>query len=179
MTERQLMFGSLDGGIQQSPPIFDAQTSPAVTNNYNKIGAKISTNKNPQLITNYAVKAVQCFARAIQLAEGEYNLNYNLLLFLGSRVEDTLRLLMIWFDHCEKPEVFDQLRDLIKKIPVETWLEVVPQLMGRMDSTKNVGLLVKQVVIDIAKAHPQVSNRIFNTNSILGHCIRINSGHKI
>lgn len=27
--------------------------------------------------------------------------------------------------------------------------------MGRMDSTKNVGLLVKQVVIDIAKSHPQ------------------------
>lgn len=28
--------------------------------------------------------------------------------------------------------------------------------MGRMDSTTNVGILVEQVVTDIAKAHPQV-----------------------
>lgn len=109
---------------------------------YHPVNTPITLNKNPQLITNYAVKAVQCFVKAIQLAE-------------GSRVEDTLRLLMIWFDHCEKPEVFEQLRDQLKSIPVETWLEVVPQLMSRMDSCKNVGLLVKQVVLDISKAHPQ------------------------
>ncbi|KAI6231501.1 Serine/threonine-protein kinase TOR [Aphelenchoides besseyi] len=95
-----------------------------------------------QLRTTYAQHAIRCFLRAIQLGE-------------GSRLEDTLRLMMIWFDHGDKPEVYEQLRELLKMVPIETWLEVVPQLMGRMDSRNNVGLLVKQVVIDVARAHPQ------------------------
>lgn len=64
--------------------------------------------------------------------------------------------MMLWFDHGDRPEVFENLRDNLKSIPVETWLEVVPQLMARLDSQQNVGLLVKQVVIDVSKVHPQV-----------------------
>ncbi|KAI6224301.1 Serine/threonine-protein kinase TOR [Aphelenchoides fujianensis] len=99
-----------------------------------------------QLRIGNAQKAIRCFLRAIQLGEGE---------FPRSRLEDTLRLMMLWFDHGDKPEVYEQLREVLKLVPVETWLEVVPQLMGRMDARNNVGLLVKQVVIDVARAHPQ------------------------
>ncbi|KAL7080367.1 hypothetical protein ACQ4LE_000271 [Meloidogyne hapla] len=95
-----------------------------------------------QLVTNYAVNAVSCFFKAIQLAE-------------GSRLDDTLRLLMLWFDYGDRPEVFERLRDNLKMIPSEVWLEVVPQLIARLDSQNNTGLLVRQLVIDVAKAYPQ------------------------
>lgn len=95
----------------------------------------------------YAVQAVKYFFKAIQLAE-------------GSRLEDTLRLLMLWFDYGDQEPVFINLRENYKSIPIETWLEVVPQLMARLDSQKNVGYLVKQVVIDVSKVHPQVPNSL-------------------
>ncbi|CAD5209675.1 unnamed protein product [Bursaphelenchus xylophilus] len=147
MTERQLMFGSPDGsmytrrdGVCDDYPELEQSTKP-YRGSSSPIDHK-SILQNPQMITSYALKAVQCFLKAIQLAE-------------GSRLEDTLRLLMLLFDHGDKSEIFDYLRDAVKVVPVEIWLEVVPQLMSRMDSKKNVGLLVKQVVIDIAKTHPQ------------------------
>lgn len=35
-------------------------------------------------------------------------------------------------------------------------LQVIPQLMARLDSKHNVAQLIKQVVIDLSKVHPQV-----------------------
>uniref|UniRef100_A0A915E5G1 Serine/threonine-protein kinase TOR n=1 Tax=Ditylenchus dipsaci TaxID=166011 RepID=A0A915E5G1_9BILA len=99
-------------------------------------------SQQQQLLTLYAVNAVRCFFKAIQLAE-------------GSRLDDTLRLLMLWFDYGERPEVFEQLRDSVKLVPVESWLEVMPQLIARLDSQRNSGMLIKQLVIDISKVHPQ------------------------
>ncbi|KAI1717889.1 FAT domain-containing protein [Ditylenchus destructor] len=95
-----------------------------------------------QLTTYYVVNAVKCFFKAIQLAE-------------GSRLDDTLRLLMLWFDYGERPEVLKQLNESLKEVPLESWLEVMPQLIARLDSQYNTGLLVKQLVIDISKVHPQ------------------------
>lgn len=81
-------------------------------------------------------------------------------MILGSRLEDTLRLLMLWFDYGDRQDIFEQLRDSLKVVPVESFLEVVPQLIARLDSTQNVGLLVKQVLLDISKVHPQVRARM-------------------
>lgn len=47
-------------------------------------------------------------------------------------MNDTLRLLMLWFDFGDRPEVYEQLRDSLKLIPPEVWLEVVPQLIARL-----------------------------------------------
>lgn len=76
-------------------------------------------------------------------------------------MDDTLRLLMLWFDYGDRLEVFEQLRESLKLVPLESWLEVMPQLIARLDSQQNTGLLVKQLVIDISKVHPQVSILVF------------------
>lgn len=39
---------------------------------------------------------------------------------------------------------------------IEYPLKVVPQLISRLDSEKNVIQLIKKVLIDLSKAHPQV-----------------------
>uniref|UniRef100_A0A0K0DNI4 FAT domain-containing protein n=1 Tax=Angiostrongylus cantonensis TaxID=6313 RepID=A0A0K0DNI4_ANGCA len=106
----------------------------------------------------YAVSAVKCFTRALQLAP-------------GSRLEDTLRLLQLWFDYGEYNEVYKQLSENMKGLPIETWLEVrtasyvmmlskmilkaVPQLMARLDSRDRMASLIKQVILEISKMKPQ------------------------
>lgn len=49
------------------------------------------------------------------------------------------------------------LRECLKQLPVETWLEVIPQLIARLDSKEKMVALVKNVMLDIARSHPQVS----------------------
>ncbi|VDM53627.1 unnamed protein product [Angiostrongylus costaricensis] len=90
----------------------------------------------------YAVSAVKCFTRALQLAP-------------GSRLEDTLRLLQLWFDYGEYNEVYKQLSENMKGLPIETWLEAVPQLMARLDSRDRMASLIKQVILEISKMKPQ------------------------
>ncbi|VDK68536.1 unnamed protein product [Litomosoides sigmodontis] len=89
-----------------------------------------------------AKQAVSSFIKAITLAE-------------GSRLEDTLRFLTLWFKHGDQAEVFETIQESLKLLPVEMWLEVIPQLMARLDSKQNVAQLIKQVVIDLSKVHPQ------------------------
>ncbi|CAI4230041.1 unnamed protein product [Auanema sp. JU1783] len=90
----------------------------------------------------HAKNAVRCFAKALMLAP-------------GSRLEDTLRLLQLWFDYGEDDSVYNQLRESIKGLPVETWLEVVPQLMARLDSNQKMAVLIKQVIHEVSKTRPQ------------------------
>ncbi|VDN02443.1 unnamed protein product [Thelazia callipaeda] len=90
----------------------------------------------------FAKQAVSSFIKAITLAE-------------GSRLEDTLRFLTLWFKHGDQVEVFETIQESLKLLPVEMWLEVIPQLMARLDSQQNVAQLVKEVVIDLSKVHPQ------------------------
>ncbi|MCP9257960.1 Serine/threonine-protein kinase mTOR [Dirofilaria immitis] len=89
-----------------------------------------------------AKQAVSSFIKAVTLAE-------------GSRLEDTLRFLTLWFKHGDQIEVFETIKESLKLLPVEMWLEVIPQLMARLDSKQNVAQLIKQVVIDLSKVHPQ------------------------
>jgi FKBP12-rapamycin complex-associated protein len=132
-----LPMGLVHGGAQSGRP------SPTPSPNSVMPPQQSPAKFQPQsMVSLYATHAIRCFLRAIQLAE-------------GSRLEDTLRLLMLWFDYGDRPEIFEHLRDSLKLIPLGSFLEVVPQLIARLDSQQNVGLLVKQVLIDIAKVHPQ------------------------
>uniref|UniRef100_A0A158R4T6 Serine/threonine-protein kinase TOR n=1 Tax=Syphacia muris TaxID=451379 RepID=A0A158R4T6_9BILA len=112
------------------------------------LGSQMSPMMGPQLsssnihVVSYAVQAIKCFVKAITLAE-------------GSKLEDTLRFLTLWFKHGDHIEVFEQIRESLRCLPVEMWLEVTPQLMARLHSDQNVAQLIKQVVIDLSKAHPQ------------------------
>ncbi|GMR53581.1 hypothetical protein PMAYCL1PPCAC_23776, partial [Pristionchus mayeri] len=90
----------------------------------------------------YAIEAIRAFTKALQLAT-------------GSRLEDTLRLLSLWFEYGEDEEVYEELRHSNKSLPLIMWLEVIPQVMGRLDSSSKSGLLMQQVVLEVAKKYPQ------------------------
>lgn len=99
--------------------------------------------KEKFVIAQYAVPAVEGFFRSINLLQ-------------GNSLQDTLRLLTLWFDYGQYPEVFDALVEGMKIIPINTWLQVIPQLIARIDTHRSlVGQLIHQLLVDIGKTHPQ------------------------
>nr|CAD7398438.1 unnamed protein product [Timema poppensis] len=75
-------------------------------------------------ISQFTVPAVDGFFRSIALSH-------------GSSLQDTLRLLTLWFDYGQ-------------------WPEVIPQLIARIDTPRMlVGQLIHHLLIDIGKHHPQ------------------------
>ena len=103
----------------------------------------LSKAKKDQIIREYAIPAVNGFFRSITLSH-------------GNSLQDTLRLLTLWFDEGNSPDVHDALNEGIKVVPVETWLQVIPQLIARIDTPRHlIGRLIHQLLMDIGKFHPQ------------------------
>ncbi|KFD55349.1 hypothetical protein M513_03689 [Trichuris suis] len=101
------------------------------------------TKVNDNLITMHAIQAVQCFCRSVVLCR-------------GNSLQDTLRLLTVWFDYGHIPEVYDMIVDRIKTVSFATWLQVIPQLIARIDTPRTlVSRSVIQLLCDIGKEHPQ------------------------
>ncbi|EDW88237.2 LOW QUALITY PROTEIN: uncharacterized protein Dyak_GE18612 [Drosophila yakuba] len=95
------------------------------------------------IIQQYAVPAVQGFFRSISLIK-------------GNSLQDTLRLLTLWFDYGNHAEVYELLLSGMKLIEINTWLQVIPQLIARIDTHRQlVGQLIHQLLMDIGKNHPQ------------------------
>ena len=104
---------------------------------------KASTpSSNP--VVNYAVPAVRGFFKSIALSSP------------GNSLQDTLRLLTLAFDFGHIPKVNDAIVEGMKTIEIDTWLHVIPQLIARIDTPRElVGRLVQQLLTDIGKQHPQ------------------------
>eukprot|EP00117_Sycon_ciliatum_P022702 scpid3014/ scgid19501/ Serine/threonine-protein kinase mTOR; FK506-binding protein 12-rapamycin complex-associated protein 1; FKBP12-rapamycin complex-associated protein; Mammalian target of rapamycin; Mechanistic target of rapamycin; Rapamycin and FKBP12 target 1; Rapamycin target protein 1 len=98
------------------------------------------------LVHQYAKPAVQGFFRSIALAQ-EKKVN---------SLQDTLRLLTLWFEYGHWPDVYESLMEGVKSIQVDTWLQVIPQLIARIHTHRQlVGRLIHHLLIDIGKHHPQ------------------------
>lgn len=92
----------------------------------------------------YTVLAVEGFFKSINLSK-------------GSSLQDTLRLLTLWFEYGQWPEVNDALVEGIRLIEKNTWLQVIPQLIARIDTPRAlVSRLIHHLLIDIGKIYPQV-----------------------
>jgi len=52
--------------------------------------------------------------------------------------------------------VYDALSEALRSIPVDCWLQIVPQLIARVDTNRPlVTKLVGQLLCDVGRAHPQ------------------------
>lgn len=69
--------------------------------------------QTPSYISQYAVPAVHGFVKSICLSSTG-----------GSSLQDTLRLLTLWFDYGQWHEVYDSLQEGIKSIHIDNWLQV-------------------------------------------------------
>lgn len=93
----------------------------------------------------------------------------------GNSLQDTLRLLTLWFKYGERHVVSSAIMEGFRTVSVDTWLEVIPQvslypqeqgldltdenlmqLIARIHAPNaNVRKLTQHVLADVGKAHPQ------------------------
>ncbi|PNF25178.1 Serine/threonine-protein kinase mTOR, partial [Cryptotermes secundus] len=118
-------------------------------------------------ISQFTVPAVEGFFRSIALSH-------------GSSLQDTLRLLTLWFDYGQWPEVYDAIVEGIRTIEIDTWLQVIPQLIARIDTPRAlVGRLIHHLLIDIGKHHPQALVYPLTVASKSASMARRNAANKI
>ncbi|KAM0787611.1 hypothetical protein ACM66B_003678 [Microbotryomycetes sp. NB124-2] len=95
------------------------------------------------IFSDHLVPSVQAFFRSIALSP-------------GNSLQDTLRLLTMWFKYGHAQEVTAAIMDGFRTVSVDTWLDVIPQLIARIHApSPNVRKLIQHVLTDVGKAHPQ------------------------
>jgi len=106
--------------------------------------AKRQSSGVPQsMLVDHVVPAVQGFLKSIALSS-------------ASSLQDTLRLLTLWFAHGGDHEVNTAVLEGFSDVSVDTWLEVIPQLIARINQPNNrVRASIHRLLAEVGKAHPQ------------------------
>lgn len=95
------------------------------------------------MLVTHIVPAVQAFFRSIALSG-------------GNSLQDTLRLLTLWFQFGYHEDVSSALSQGFSTVSVDTWLEVIPQIIARIHAPNiNVRRLIHQLLCSVGRAHPQ------------------------
>ncbi|EPX74347.1 phosphatidylinositol kinase Tor2 [Schizosaccharomyces octosporus yFS286] len=90
----------------------------------------------------YIIPAIKGFFKSIALSKGN--------------IQDTLRLLSLWFKYGKNANVINTLNLGIATVNIDIWLEVIPQLIARIHAPSlNVRKSVHQLLSDVGRAHPQ------------------------
>ncbi|EJF64386.1 atypical/PIKK/FRAP protein kinase [Dichomitus squalens LYAD-421 SS1] len=105
---------------------------------YNKIG-EVPSNE----LAAHIVSAVTGFFRSISLR------NENAL-------QDTLRLLTLWFKYGAHDDVSHAMSAGFTDVEVDTWLEVIPQIIARIQTpSNNIRRNINNLLTEVGKHHPQ------------------------
>ena len=73
-----------------------------------------------------------------------------------ANLQDMLRLLTLWFRHGSEPVVEAALARGLATVPIAMWLQVIPQLIARIDSPDEVvRSLIHRLLQRIGRDHPQ------------------------
>ena len=101
------------------------------------------TTISDHAVVGYVVPAIKGFFRSIALTS-------------TSSLQDTLRLLTLWFTHGHHHEVNAAVIEGFNDVSINIWLEVIPQLIARINlSNKRVRESIHRLLIEVGKTHPQ------------------------
>ncbi|KNC98625.1 uncharacterized protein SPPG_06307 [Spizellomyces punctatus DAOM BR117] len=110
-----------------------------VISHYEKVHESIP----PQILVAHVVPSVQGFFRSIALSK-------------GNSLQDTLRLLTLWFKYGFQQDVNIAIGEGFNSVSIDTWLQVIPQLIARIHTpSPHVRRLIHQLLSDVGKEHPQ------------------------
>ncbi|KAF9582493.1 phosphatidylinositol kinase- protein kinase tor1, partial [Lunasporangiospora selenospora] len=110
---------------------------------YEKSQAPTGANGTKDESLQYVIPSVTGFFRSIALSA-------------GNSLQDTLRLLTLWFKFGHRSDVSVALGKGFSTVRIDTWLQVIPQIIARIHApSQNVHRLIHQLLTDIGKAHPQ------------------------
>ena len=97
----------------------------------------------PDIIFDHVIPAIRGFFKSISLSS-------------GSTLQDTLRLLTLWFAHGGHPEVNAVVTGGFASVNVDTWLEVIPQLIARISQPNaRVRQSIHNLLAEVGRVHPQ------------------------
>ena len=112
----------------------------------NAMAAKADREKTEfpvHVVHEHVVPAIQGFLKSIALSS-------------TSSLQDALRLLKMWFAHGGIVEVARTISEGTKTVTIDTWLEVTPQLLARINPPNpTVRQPIHQLLIELGKAHAQ------------------------
>jgi FKBP12-rapamycin complex-associated protein len=95
------------------------------------------------VLFNHVVSSVQGFFRSVALSD-------------QNSLQDILRLLRLWFKYGHQTPVTRAIREGFETINIDIWLQVIPQLIARIDApNETIRLLIHQLLTDIGQEHPQ------------------------
>jgi FKBP12-rapamycin complex-associated protein len=95
------------------------------------------------IILDHVVPAIQGFFKSIALSN-------------TSSLQDTLRLLTLWFAHGGNSDVNQAVSEGFTSVSIDTWLEVIPQLIARINQPNpRVRSAVHRLLAEVGKVHPQ------------------------
>ncbi|KAJ3362692.1 phosphatidylinositol kinase- protein kinase tor1 [Allomyces javanicus] len=115
-----------------------------VVNHHERALAAAPPDEYAALVSHHVVPALQGFVHSISLSRG------------GDSLQDTLRLLTLWFKHGHLNEVHETISEGFNHVTIDTWLQVIPQLIARIHApSPNVRRLIHQLLCDVGKEHPQ------------------------
>ncbi|KAK9450365.1 armadillo-type protein [Limtongia smithiae] len=96
-----------------------------------------------EVVERYVVPAIRGFFKSIYLSR------------LNS-LQDTLRLLTLWFRYGGLPDPAKAIADGFAMVTIDTWLEVIPQLIARIHQPNPVvRKALHALIAELGQAHPQ------------------------
>ncbi|KAJ9649752.1 phosphatidylinositol kinase- protein kinase tor1 [Coniosporium tulheliwenetii] len=114
-----------------------------VVNSVTAQGERGSADLPPTMVHDHIVPAVHGFFKSIALSS-------------TSSLQDTLRLLTLWFAHGGHHEVNNAVTEGIGTVSIDTWLEVIPQLLARINQPNaRVRQSIHNLLCEVGRAHPQ------------------------
>ena len=109
---------------------------------FNNMDGNIQENFTPELIQRHVIPAIKGFFHSISLSE-------------SNSLQDTLRLLTLWFTFGGISEVNQAIYDGFNLIKIDTWLAVIPQLISRIHQPNlTVSKALLSLLSDLGKTHP-------------------------
>ncbi|KII74537.1 Serine/threonine-protein kinase mTOR [Thelohanellus kitauei] len=109
-----------------------------------ELDGKLRTHEDDEHVSQgYVVPAIKSLFKCIQHS----NIN---------SFQDTLRLFTLWFEFGEIKIVYELLCKEIENVKIDNWLQVIPQLIARLDTPKvKVRSMICKLLIQIGSIHPQ------------------------
>lgn len=96
-----------------------------------------------RLVQHHVVPAIQGFFRSVALSEQK-------------SLQDTLRLLTLWFKYGGLPDPAKAMSDGFQMIRLEVWLDVLPQLISRIHQPDPVvSKALQSLLTELGRTHPQ------------------------
>lgn len=110
------------------------------------LGTKTASTNNSipmEAVQRHVIPSIKGFFHSIALSN-------------SNSFQDTLRLLRLWFKFGGIPEAALAMTEGFNMIKIDTWLEVVPQLISRIHQpNQTVSRSLFGLFADLGKAHPQ------------------------